>query len=118
MHDASCIINVIHCNSLIKMTNTLYNADALDVLIKLSDESVDLIYTDPPFNTGDVQVSKRTGLSYSDKHDDYISWMHAWVSECHRVLKKNGTMYLHLDDHNVHKARCFVMDKIFKEQNY
>ena len=47
------------------MTHTVYFGDNLDILKELPSESVDLIYIDPPFNTGKVQAgprSKRCGM--------------------------------------------------------
>jgi site-specific DNA-methyltransferase (adenine-specific) len=99
------------------MSSVAYG-NALDELRKLPDASIDLIYTDPPFNTGQHQKSARSGLSYLDKHDDYMSWVKQWVSECHRVLADHGTIYLHLDEREAYKVRLLVLDAIFGEQNY
>lgn len=97
---------------------------ASELLDSLTDESVDMIYTDPPFGTGDVQMLERqrnrvkiSKMSYVDKHDDYVNFMVPHLREMHRVLKKSGTMYLHLDWRWVHyiKVEC---DKIFGYDNF
>ena len=98
--------------------NRVICGDALTALKTLDDGSVDMVYTDPPFNTGVVRVSLRTGDAYDDWHTGYIAWVNEWVTECHRVLNVNGTMYLHLDDRNAYRVRLQVMDKVFGEQNY
>lgn len=70
---------------------TLFNEDCLEVLKSIKDNSVDLIFVDPPYNLG-----KDFGNS-SDKWQSltkYIEWCQTWINECIRVLKKDGTFYL------------------------
>ena len=98
--------------------NLIRHTDALEALRLMDDESIDMIYTDPPFNTGDVQRSARTGNSYLDHRDDYISWVCSWVKECHRVLKSTGTIYLHLDERCAYKVRASALDVVFGEDCY
>lgn len=95
-------------------------------LAKLADNSVPLIYIDPPFNTGKKQRLQRTrdyGIPvgdefvYDDALVDYPIWLNAHLVEAHRVLSPNGTMYLHLDYHEVHYAKV-AMDFIFGRQNF
>ena len=64
--------------------------DAIELMRNMRDDSIDLIFTDPPYNIG-----KDFG-NQSDKWDDvqsYIAWCKTWLDECARVLKPNGTMY-------------------------
>lgn len=70
----------------------LINGDCLEVFKKLSDESVHLIVTDPPYN----QNLKYVKSYYIDrwKIEDYVEWCKKWLKECKRVLKENGSMYL------------------------
>lgn len=73
--------------------NTLHVADAFDLLSQIEDGSVDLVFTDPPYN-----------LNYGyDLHNDnmpvheYLEWCYKWVGECARVLKPTGSLFiLHL----------------------
>lgn len=99
------------------MSGIIHHCNAIELLSNIQTETVDLIYTDPPFNTRKIQKSLRTGISYTDSKDNYIDWVLGWMKDCHRALKPTGTIYLHLDDHNVHKVKCHVMDKIFGEDN-
>ncbi|MBC7959279.1 MAG: adenine-specific DNA-methyltransferase [Vallitaleaceae bacterium] len=65
--------------------------DALIVLSKMKDNSVDLIFADPPYNIG-----KDFGND-SDKwlnQDAYLKWCYCWIDACFRVLKDTGTFYL------------------------
>lgn len=105
--------------------NVVYNSCALDVLKTISDNSVDLIYTDPPFGTQSIQrlqslkgSSVVSDMSYNDIHSDYIEFIRCHVDEMRRVLKPTGTLYLHLDHHCDYKVRLLVLDKIFGEENY
>lgn len=64
--------------------------DSLNVLSQMKSKSVNLIFADAPYNIG-----KNFGNN-SDKWesvDSYISWCKAWIDECLRVLKDDGTMY-------------------------
>lgn len=67
---------------------TLYGCDCLEALHKMSDNSVDMIFADPPFNVG----IKYNG--YKDDADNYRQWCEDWITECFRVLKPTGTFYL------------------------
>ncbi len=97
--------------------NVVYLAKALELLKSLPDESVDMIFTDPPFNTRRVRKSSK-GLSYIDNREDYYEWLKEHMQECHRVLKKTGTIYLHLNEKAAAYARVLVMDPIFGEKNH
>ena len=78
--------------------NEIYNEDCLTTLGRLDDESIDVVFADPPFNIG----KKYNG--YLDKRDDYFEWQHKWIEECFRVLKKTGTFYLMTLDKNLPKT--------------
>jgi site-specific DNA-methyltransferase (adenine-specific) len=99
--------------------NVLHHGDALQLLTGLGGESVDLIYTDPPFNTGRIQRSKRqkagrvlSDLSYGDTFEDYEGFLREHLVHLRRVLRTSGTLYLHLDRRSVHLARG-LCDEIF-----
>jgi site-specific DNA-methyltransferase (adenine-specific) len=112
-------------------------ADNLEILASLADESVDLIYVDPPFNTGRRQTLERVrtvrdevdgdrvgfqghryrtvrlgSSSYLDVFDDYLEFLEPRLREFHRVLKNSGTLYVHLDFREVHYCKV-VLDGIF-----
>lgn len=88
-------------------------SDALTWLSQREDESVDLIYVDPPFNTG------RDRVEYSDvkrSPSDFRTWFQWHMAQAHRVLKPNGSIIVHLDYRAIHMARN-VMDDIFGYDN-
>lgn len=121
--------------------NVLFLGDALTLLGKLEDESIDLIAIDPPFQTGKTQRLRsvqsvrhalgnegfggnkyvhavRSDLSYTDNRDDYYEWMRVLMVESRRVLKNTGSIYVHLGAKNSHKVRAFALDPVFGENNW
>ncbi|GIW06878.1 MAG: methyltransferase [Dehalococcoidia bacterium] len=116
--------------------NRIVFGDNLPVLRELPTASVDLIVTDPPFNTGgtrrhtSVRVRQapdgdRTGfagrrystvrigsVSFSDLFDDYLGFLEPRLVEMHRVLAPHGTLYLHLDPRESHYCKV-LLDAIF-----
>ncbi len=110
--------------------------DNLAVLADLPDESIDLIYVDPPFNTGKRQVLKRIktvrdadgdrvgfqGLRYKtiklgqsgylDVHDDYLEFLEPRLIEFRRILKESGSLYFHIDYREAHYCKV-LLDVIF-----
>lgn len=97
---------------------------AEDLLSSLDAESIDMIYTDPPFGTQNTQsmARKKSGkviskIEYSDRHKDYLAFLEPHLQGMHKVLKDTGTMYLHLDYRWVHYAKI-LCDDIFGYDNF
>lgn len=93
--------------------------DCLEVLSTLGGEIIDLIYLDPPFFTNNVQKLKtRDGSKeflYSDiweSHQEYTKFLFDRLKELHRVLKKNGSIFIHCDKNSTHIIR-YLLDDIF-----
>ena len=66
------------------------NGDALEGLQTMSNESYDLVVTDPPYNIG---IDYGEGRN-ADKKENYIPWVKSWVNELYRVLRPGGSMFL------------------------
>jgi site-specific DNA-methyltransferase (adenine-specific) len=118
------------------MPNTIYFGDNLPILESLPEESIDLIYIDPPFNTGKVQArtqiktersenGARVGFGgrhyetikigsrgYADLFDDYLSFLEPRLIEARRILKPNGSLYFHIDYREVHYCKI-LLDMLF-----
>lgn len=62
--------------------------DALTELKKLSSESVDLIFADPPYNIG----KDFDGMVESWDEEAFLAWLFECIDECHRILKPHGTV--------------------------
>ena len=99
--------------------NVVHHANALGVLGMLPEGSVDLVYIDPPFGTGHRQQSARkkgekgSWITFEDPNINYIEWLRTHMAAVHAVLKPNGTVYLHLDHHWVHRVKVMMDDDVF-----
>jgi site-specific DNA-methyltransferase (adenine-specific) len=110
--------------------------DNLDLLPSFADGSFQLIYIDPPFNTGKEQTRRtlrmtpdeggdRTGFngrryktsmleesSYRDRFDDYLAFLAPRLREAHRLLTDTGTLYFHIDYREAHYCKL-LLDEVF-----
>lgn len=116
--------------------NQIYLGDNLPILQSMPAESFQLIYIDPPFNTGRSQVrtnvsSKRSEagtsvgfggqryeqlvqsvLSYDDEFTDYWGFLEPRLKQAWRLLNDTGTLYVHLDYRESHYAKV-LLDGLF-----
>ncbi len=123
------------------MPNSIYFGDNLTVLQSLPAESIDLIYIDPPFNTGKTQArtqlrtersdtGDRTGFGgqryettrlgskgYADIFDDFLGFIAPRLEEARRVLKAHGSLYFHIDYREVHYCKV-LLDQIFGRESF
>jgi site-specific DNA-methyltransferase (adenine-specific) len=110
--------------------------DNLPVLRTLPAASVDLVYIDPPFNTGRTQLrtsiatvrdddGDRTGYrgkryrtvtlgsaGYVDVFDDFLGFLEPRLDEARRVLKRDGSLFFHIDYREAHYCKV-LLDAIF-----
>ncbi|MBA2278418.1 MAG: hypothetical protein H0W06_11715, partial [Chloroflexia bacterium] len=114
----------------------IHFGDNLPILGAMPPASVNLIYIDPPFNTGKTQrrtqlrttvsaIGDRTGFggrryatvkvgsqAFVDLFDDYLGFLEPRLREAHRLLAADGTIYVHLDSREVHYVKI-LLDAIF-----
>lgn len=107
-----------------KNIKRLYHADNLDVLnYLLNDKSVcgkvDLIYIDPPYNTGGAFETRDFKLAYNDNYttEGYLRFMEVRLVLLHKLLSEKGSIYVHLDSNMVFHVKI-MMDKIFGEKKF
>jgi site-specific DNA-methyltransferase (adenine-specific) len=110
--------------------------DNLPLLRELEDETFQLIYIDPPFNTGRTQKrvtletvpdehGDRVGFggrtyksrllaesSYRDSFDDYLRFLEPRLEEARRLLTSSGTLYFHVDYREAHYCKL-LLDELF-----
>jgi site-specific DNA-methyltransferase (adenine-specific) len=110
--------------------------DCLELLPRFADSSFQLIYIDPPFNTGREQTRKtlqtvareggdRVGFegrryatrllsesSYRDSFEDYLAFLTPRLEQAHRLLAREGTLYFHIDYREAHYCKL-LLDEIF-----
>lgn len=105
-------------------TGVLYRGDNLDWLAELPDESVDLVYLDPPFFSNRVYEviwgDEAEVRSFEDRWEGgihhYVGWMKDRAEHLHRVLKQTGSFYLHCDWHASHYLKV-MLDDVFGYRN-
>jgi adenine-specific DNA-methyltransferase len=102
--------------------NLLIRGDALHALRSLAElpefassvvGKVACCYIDPPFNTGQAFPQYDDGLD----HSIWLTMMRDRLAQIRRLLAPSGTVWVHLDDVEVHRARC-VLDEVFGAQNF
>lgn len=115
---------------------TIILGDNLDVLPTLRDGSFDLVYIDPPFNTGRTQQRTRLSvardaegdrvgfggkryrsvavgsLSFEDVFDDFLAFLEPRLRHAHRLLAPHGSFFLHIDYREAHYCKV-LLDAIF-----
>jgi site-specific DNA-methyltransferase (adenine-specific) len=123
------------------VTVDIYLGDNLAVTKGFPDGSFDLIYVDPPFNTGKTQSRTRIqtvrddngdrcgfkgqryktvkvgSKAFADDFDDFLSFLEPRLREAHRLLKPHGSFFLHLDYREVHYAKV-LLDSVFGRASF
>lgn len=104
--------------------NRVICGDSYKTLKKVPNRFVDLCYLDPPFFSKRVyEKVTRDGKvnSFEDKWDykleTYLDYMKLVLTECHRVLRDTGSLYIHCDWHASHYLKI-ELDKIFGRHNF
>lgn len=117
-------------------SSIIIHANNMNVLVALPDASFQMIYIDPPFNTGKRQMRRnakmvqdaegdRVGFggrrystellensSYRDSFDDYLAFLRPRLEQAHRLLNDTGTLYFHIDYREAHYCKL-LLDEIF-----
>jgi len=124
------------------MSGKIVFGDNLTYLRKVRDESIDLIYIDPPFNTGKAQVRRQLRTTRDDEHPDrkgfkgwgyrtevvgtqefsdsfgnFMEFICPRLDEAYRVLKPSGSLFLHLDYREVHYCKVYL-DRVFGRDSF
>lgn len=99
-------------------TSRIVCSDNLPFLRSIPSESIDLIYIDPPYNTGSTK--KGAGGQYDDAWpsvDAYLDFLDPRIVEMHRTLKSTGSILVHCDWRTSHHIRL-LLDRIFSPGNF
>jgi site-specific DNA-methyltransferase (adenine-specific) len=117
----------------------LVEGDNADVLPLLPRGAFDLVYVDPPFNTGARRRGGRTkavrdaaapagfgghgyrrtrpeGPAYADAFDDYAGWLVPRLVAAHALLAEHGSLYVHLDQREVHYVKVALDAALGRER--
>ena len=130
--------------SLFSRVITVIHGDNLEVLATCRRWTFDLIYVDPPFNTGrsqrrtqlrttramDAAAGDRTGFggkrytseavgtqAFADRFDDYLGFLMPRLTEARRVLSATGSLFVHLDSREVHYVKV-ALDGLFGRASF
>jgi site-specific DNA-methyltransferase (adenine-specific) len=119
----------------------VHHGDNLGVLATFPGASFDLVYIDPPFNTGRTQRrarlrttrdgrGDRTGFggnryatkllgssAFDDRYDDYLAFLRPRLVEARRLLAPDGSLFVHLDAREVHYVKV-LLDGIFGRASF
>lgn len=102
---------IVESTQVAATTGTYTIGDNLELLRGLEADSVDMIYMDPPYNTG------RNFYYFQDKFADFPKFMEERLIECCRVLRKDGNIIVHVEPRISHHIRV-ICDKYFGESNF
>lgn len=69
----------------------LYQEDCIKLMKNLQEESIDLIFADPPFNLNKLYPSK---IDDNLKEEKYLKWFEKWVYQCTRILAFGGSLFI------------------------
>jgi site-specific DNA-methyltransferase (adenine-specific) len=99
---------------------TLYNGDCLEIMSRLPENSIDMIFADPPYMLSNDGFSCQNGRMVSvnkgnwDKSkgfDDDLEFHETWLKECKRILKPEGTLWVSGTYHSIYQCG-FLMQKL------
>lgn len=106
-------------------TSIIYCGDCLKQLEKIPDESIDLIYIDPPFSSNRNYVAfwqEQEKRHFEDRFENvraYLDYMYPRVKELYRVLKATGSFYYHCDWHASHHIKVMLdREDLFGYSNF
>ncbi len=107
--------------------NTIMQGECIDILSRLPDKSVDLVFADPPYNLQlgggltrpDQSVVDGCNDDWDkfDTFDAYDLFTHQWMEQCRRVLKDDGAMWVIGSYHNIFRCGAILQDQGFWIQN-
>ena len=122
-------------------SNRIHLGDNLEILRTMADGCAELIYVDPPFNTGTTQrqqrlrtvrdeAGDRTGFqgrryrtevigvqAWPDRFDDYLAFLGPRLEEARRLLSDTGSFFLHVDSREVHYCKV-LLDGLFGRDRF
>jgi DNA modification methylase len=106
-------------------TNIIYCGDCLLKLKEIPDDSIDLIYIDPPFSSNRNYVAfweEQEARHFEDRFENvraYVDYMTPRLKELYRVLKRSGSFYYHCDWHASHYIKVLLdRDDLFGYNNF
>ncbi|MBU0754016.1 MAG: site-specific DNA-methyltransferase [Planctomycetes bacterium] len=119
-----------------KYKDTMVRGDCLEVMGGLPDACLDLIYIDPPFNTGKARKGENLPIgpggrvrlgdpkktyefndAWEGHLEGYLDWLQPRLEEARRLLKSTGALLVHLDGHASHYVKV-LLDRIMGPRRF
>lgn len=94
----------------------IHIGDNLRVIGEFEDSSFDLVYIDPPFNTGKTRRG-HSNQYFDDSFNDFVGFIEPRLEEACRLLKPTGSFFLHVDYREVHYCKV-LLDRIFGRSSF
>ncbi|MFW6172992.1 MAG: adenine-specific DNA-methyltransferase, partial [Elusimicrobiota bacterium] len=85
------------------------NGSAIEALKEIQNESIDLIFADPPYNIGKKYNGKKITW---ETEESYLNWCYEWIVLCLKKLKPNGTFYLMNSTQNIPYLDIYLRNKV------
>ena len=105
------------------LKNQIVNGDSLKELKRIPDETFDIIFADPPYNlqlrNKLIRPDRSKVNAVNDKWDQfesfktYDNFTTNWLTECKRILKKNGSIWVIGSYHNIFRVGSIIQDSGF-----
>ena len=98
----------------------LYNDDCLEVMTRFPDNCTDMIFADPPYNLSNDGITCHAGKMVcvnkgkwdkSKSFDEDLEFHEKWISECRRILKPEGTIWISGTNHSIYQCG-FLLQKL------
>lgn len=115
--------NIVESNNINNYINKIINGNCIEEMKKIPDESVDLIFADPPYFMQTEGVLHRTnGTKFSgvedawDKFDDYKDYDNfttEWLTQCKRIMKKNASIWVIGSFQNIYRLGYIMQNMGF-----
>ena len=102
------------------LTHFIYEGDNLDTLVHLTQtgKKVDVIYIDPPYNTGSTKMTYHDNYNRGrDRHSKWLNFMQPRLELAHHLLNEDGVIFLSIDDREFAHLKL-LCDQIFGEDNF
>lgn len=103
--------------------NAIYQGDCIELMKQIPDNSVDLIFADPPYNlqlTGELYRPNQTKVDAVEddwdkfeSNDAYDTFTRLWMRECYRILKHSGSFWVIGTYHNIFRVGSILQDTGF-----
>ena len=104
----------------------LYNGDCIEIMKTLPNDSIDMIFADPPYFLSNGGLSIHSGKVVSvnkgewdkkENYEDTKKFTNEWISECKRLLKTGGSIWISGTQHNIFNIHEVLIDLEFKINN-